>query len=305
MTKKNITIIGAGHFGMVLHGLLLAKNNITLIKRGDAINLQKVDFLLVALPVREYDAVFSYLAGREQNLPPTIVFSKGMNSHGLMPLAIVQQYFKMAQGAVLAGPNFAHELKQQLPTASVLASHDDAVITAGQILLQQPFWRIYKNHDPIGVQLNGVMKNVLAVALGIARGKNLGENACASLISRGLSEMKKMLTAEKSAGATTIDETTCHGLSGVGDLILTAGSAQSRNTALGIKLGQGLTIADALAQSRGVAEGYDAAAQLHGRAVALGIDLPIISTVAAVLHHGLSVDDAIQQLLTRPLPTKE
>ncbi|MDI9314465.1 MAG: NAD(P)H-dependent glycerol-3-phosphate dehydrogenase [Hydrotalea sp.] len=303
--KKNITIVGAGHFGMVLHDVLVKENVITLIKRGDKINLSGVDFLLVALPVKEYDSVFADLAATTTTLPPTILFSKGMNSRGQLPMAIIAQYFPAAPIAVLAGPNFAFELKKKLPTASVLASHDNALITAGQQLLQQPFWRIYKSRDAIGVQLNGVMKNVLAVAVGIARGKKLGENAYATLISRGLAEMRKLLAAEKSAGTASIDDTTCYGLSGVGDLVLTAGSPQSRNTALGIKLGEGLTISDALAQSRGVAEGYHAAAQLNARAIGLGIDLPIVATVAAVLHDGLSVDKAIHQLLSRPMPARE
>ena len=322
--KKNITIIGAGHFGMVLHDLLQPHHAITLIKRGDIINLAGVDVLLVALPVKEYDSVFSSLAASvaagqtgatsaagqasvagQPTLPPCILFSKGMNKSGLLPMAIIQQYFPTARLAVLAGPNFAFELKQHLPTASVLASHDSALIAMGQELLQQPFWRVYGAADPIGVQLNGVMKNVLAVAVGVARGKNLGANAYASLITRGVVEMKKLLQAEKTAGTASIHDATCYGLSGLGDLVLTAGSGESRNTALGIKLGQGMTITDALAQSRGVAEGYDAAAQLHQRAVALGIDLPIVATVAAVLHHGLSVDDAIHQLLSRPMPERE
>ncbi|MGI9461778.1 MAG: NAD(P)H-dependent glycerol-3-phosphate dehydrogenase [Alphaproteobacteria bacterium] len=306
---KNITILGAGHFGMVLYDLLSEKNHfphhITLIKRGDKINLATQDFLLVALPVKSYNEVFKQISSHQPTLPPTILFSKGMNQMGLLPMAIIQKYFPSAVIGVLAGPNFAFELKKKLPTASVLSSTHPTLIKSGQTLLQQPFWRIYPHPDPIAVQLNGAMKNVLAIAVGIAHGKNLGLNATASLISRGLTEMKKLLLAEKLAGADNIDENACYGLSGVGDLILTTGSNRSRNTALGIKLGQGIDITSALQSSDGVAEGYDTSQQIARRAQQLNIDLPIINTITAVLHNGLAVDKAIEQLLTRPLPERE
>lgn len=301
----NITILGAGHFGTVLYNILRAKHHVTLVRRGEAITLTQQDFLLVALPVQAYDSVFKKLALDKATLPTTLLFSKGMNENKHLPSAILQQYFPTVAWGIVAGPNFAFEMEKNLPTASVLASHHAAVLTGGQTLLQQNFWRIYANHDPIGVQLNGVMKNILSIAVGVARGKNLGLNASASLISRGLAEMKKLLLAEKAAGENSINENTCYGLSGVGDLVLTASSELSRNTALGIKLGQGCDIATALQQSRGVAEGYGASRQLAARARLLGVDLPIISTVAAVLHESLPVDKAIEHLLTRPLPASE
>lgn len=302
----NISILGAGNFGTVLAQLLADHHDVTMIKRGDSLRpITTANLLLLALPVKAYDDICHQLRALAQ-LPPMIICSKGMNEQGLLPSEIIARHLsEKARTAVLAGPNFAFELAKQLPTASVLASHDPALIKQGQEILAQPFWRIYANHDPVGTELCGAMKNILAIAGGMVLGKGLGHNAVASLLTRGLHEMAQLLSAEQAVRNPRITPSTAYGLAGVGDLVLTATSERSRNTILGMKLARGVTLAEALAQSPGVSEGYHAAREIHKRAQHLGIDLPIVAMVASILQGGLSVDRAISQLLARPLPPTE
>ena len=197
--------------------------------------------------------------------------------------------------AVLSGPSFARDVALGLPTAVVLAAA--AMETARMLAarLATPRLRIYAGDDPVGVQVGGALKNVVAIACGIVVGRGLGESARAALLTRGLAEIARLGTA---LGGRT---TTLMGLSGLGDLALTSASPLSRNHALGIELGRGRRLAALLADRRSVVEGVGAAAAAAGLARRLGLALPIAEAVDAVLHRDADIDDAIAALMARPL----
>jgi glycerol-3-phosphate dehydrogenase (NAD(P)+) len=155
-------------------------------------------------------------------------------------------------------------------------------------------FRPYLSEDPLGAELGGAIKNVLAIACGIVDGRRLGDNARAALITRGLAEMTRLGVA-KGARAETFA-----GLSGLGDLVLTCGGAQSRNHALGLALGQGMSLDAALAGRRSVVEGIATAASAANLARKLAVEMPIAEAVDAVLHRGMAIDQMIEQLLARP-----
>jgi glycerol-3-phosphate dehydrogenase (NAD(P)+) len=194
---------------------------------------------------------------------------------------------------VLSGPSFAREVGNGLPTDVVVASKDEHAALDVQAAFHTPFFRVYTSTDPIGVEVGGAMKNVLAVAAGACEGLGLGTNARAALITRGLSEMARLGVA---LGG---DPLTFMGLSGVGDLILTATGALSRNRALGAKIAEGVDAAEYVASQRTVAEGYLTAKAAWQVAQRLKVDVPITEQVYHVLHEGRPLLDAMKQLMTR------
>lgn len=196
--------------------------------------------------------------------------------------------------AVLSGPSFAAEVAQGLPAAVTLACRDEALGRALAEALGSHVFRPYWTDDVVGVQIGGAVKNVMAIAAGIVMGRRLGENARAGLITRGLAEIVRLGEA---MGAR---QETLMGLSGLGDLVLTATSPTSRNTALGIALGQGRSLQDFMAERRTVAEGVWTARAIHGLAEKHGVDMPICGAVDAVLHKGADITMTITSLLERP-----
>lgn len=193
----------------------------------------------------------------------------------------------------LSGPSFAREVAAGLPTDVVVAAHDDAAASDVQAALHSPMFRVYTSKDPIGVEVGGAMKNVLAIAAGACDGLGLGTNARAALVTRGLSEMARLGVA---LGG---DPLTFMGLSGVGDLILTTTGALSRNRSLGLKIAEGVDPATYLASQLAVAEGYLTAKAGWQLAQKLGVEMPITEQVFHVLHAGRPLLDAMKQLLTR------
>jgi glycerol-3-phosphate dehydrogenase (NAD(P)+) len=196
--------------------------------------------------------------------------------------------------AVLSGPTFAREVALGKPTAVTVAAADQALAERIAGALGGRAFRPYVSDDPIGAQVGGAVKNVLAIAAGIAIGKGLGENARAALITRGFAELSR-LALKKGAKLETLG-----GLSGLGDLVLTCTSEQSRNYALGKALGGGATLATHLAGRESVAEGASSAPAVLGLADKLGVELPIARAVDAVLHKGAAIENAIGALLDRP-----
>ena len=224
---------------------------------------------------------------------PTVVCSKGVEAHtNLLPLEIVAESCPGRRLAVLTGPNFAHEVARGLPAATVVASTDATLKDTVQFLLATPTFRLYGNDDPIGAQLGGAAKNVIAIAAGAVIGAGLGENARAALMTRGLSELSR-LTVALGGRAETV-----RGLSGLGDLLLTCTGPSSRNFSLGRALGEGQSLVEILAHPRGVTEGVATAPALVARAGA--IEMPICRSVAALLAGGITLDQAIARLLSRP-----
>lgn len=200
----------------------------------------------------------------------------------------------IGQYGLLSGPSFAIDVARGLPTAIVLAMADEAQSRALALALSSPQLRLYASTDIAGVQIGGAAKNVLAIAAGIVMGKGLGESARAAIIARGFAETRRYALAHGALGETLM------GLSGMGDLVLSAASLQSRNYALGFALGQGQSLADVLAGGK-LAEGAFTAEILARTAQQQGIDMPVVQAVAAVLAQTQDIDTAIRLLLARPL----
>ncbi|MGH6891701.1 MAG: NAD(P)H-dependent glycerol-3-phosphate dehydrogenase [Dongiaceae bacterium] len=227
---------------------------------------------------------------------PLVLCAKGIElGTGSLPTEIAAELLPQAPAAVLSGPSFAGEVAAGLPTAVVIASADAALNKALMRALSHGAFRPYGSLDPVGVELAGAAKNVLAIACGIVMGRGLGENARAALVTRGLAELARLSQALGGKAETML------GLAGVGDVVLTCNSMKSRNASLGFELGRGRALADILAERRSVAEGVPTAAALEALAARLKVDMPIAGTVAAILDGRAEIDHAIRALLARPL----
>jgi glycerol-3-phosphate dehydrogenase (NAD(P)+) len=196
---------------------------------------------------------------------------------------------------VLSGPSFAKEVARKVPTNLVSAATDPALATLVQKTFSTPWLRVYTSTDPVGVEVAGALKNVIAIAAGACDGFGLGHNTRAALITRGIAEMGRLAHALGGKPLTTA------GLAGVGDLVLTCTGDLSRNRTLGYKLGKGVSLQEALDTSAGVAEGYVTAKSAHELASRVGVELPICDAVFAVLYQGRHPSEVLQGLLSRPL----
>lgn len=226
-----------------------------------------------------------------------VVASKGIEEgSGLRLDEVMRQEAPSARPcAILSGPSFAEELAQGQPTAVVVASSDEAVALRVQEHVNAGSFRLYRNRDPIGVALGGALKNVMALATGIAEGTGLGLNTRAALLTRGLAEMTRLgVAAGGSAG-------TFAGLAGLGDLVLTCTGGLSRNRSLGIEIGRGRPLAELLAARRTVAEGVATTRAALSLAARHGVEMPIASQVRDVLDGRRSPAEAVRDLLARPL----
>jgi glycerol-3-phosphate dehydrogenase (NAD(P)+) len=234
-----------------------------------------------------------------QSLPalpaPVLICAKGVEAGSLLlPLEILMDTHPAATAGVLSGPNFAHEIARGLPAAAVVASHDSGLRALGVARLGSAGFRLYGGDDPVGAEIGGAAKNVIAIAAGAVMGAGLGENARAALITRGLAEIARLASALGGRADTVA------GLSGLGDLLLTATGAGSRNTSLGMALGRGESLTDILAARQGVTEGVATAPALVARAAQLGVDLPICAAVADLVRGRVTVQEAVARLMARP-----
>jgi glycerol-3-phosphate dehydrogenase (NAD(P)+) len=215
-------------------------------------------------------AVLIDMAGRLPSRLPLLLCAKGIETASLKTMSeVAGEIAPVSPIAVLSGPSFAAEAARGLPTAVTIASRDTALAAAFVAALGSQAFRPYSSADPIGVEIGGAVKNVLAIACGIVEGRGLGANARAALITRGLAEMVRLGLA-KGAEAETF-----RGLSGLGDLVLSCTATQSRNYALGTALGGGQSLAEALSGRRSVIEGVATAAAVVRLAARLKIDMPI------------------------------
>ena len=227
---------------------------------------------------------------------PLVLCAKGIEvDSGLLLTDVAAEALPQAAVAVLSGPSFAGEVAAGLPTAVVVASPDSALNETLMQALSHGAFRPYGSLDPVGVELAGAAKNVLAIACGIIMGRGLGENARAALVTRGLAELARLAHALGGRAETML------GLAGVGDVVLTCNSMKSRNASLGFELGRGRTLSEILSERRSVAEGVPTAAALERLAARLKVDMPIAGTVAAILAGRAEIDQAIRDLLARPL----
>lgn len=222
------------------------------------------------------------------------IATKGIENESLhLMLDVVAEVLPGRPLAALSGPSFAKEVASGLPTDVVVASKDEALAADLQTVLHSPLFRVYTSKDPIGVEVGGALKNVLAIAAGTCDGLGLGTNARAALVTRGLSEMARLGVALGGEPLTFM------GLSGVGDLILTTTGALSRNRALGMKVAEGVDPAVFLASQRSVAEGYLTAKAAFQLAQRHHVDVPITEQVFHVLHEKRPLLDAMTRLLNR------
>ena len=248
--------------------------------------------LLIATPTGALRELTRRLHGIEA-LPPIVWLCKGLErGSAAMAHEIVRDELGAHPAGPLSGPSFAQEVAQGLPTALTIAGQDPFCRLVTEAL-HGPSLRIYSTHDVTGVEVGGAVKNVLAIATGICDALALGHNARAALITRGLAEITRFGVALGAQAATFM------GLTGVGDLILTCTGELSRNRQVGLMLGQGLSLAEALSRLGHVAEGVWSAAAIRLRASSLGVHMPITEAVCSVLEERASPRQALEQLLAR------
>jgi len=259
---------------------------------GELGDLAGMDALLVVAPAQHVRRV---LGEAPVVTTPLVLCAKGIEAGTHMLVGeIAADIHPQAPVAVLSGPTFAHEVAAGLPTAVTLACADASLRDALIARLARPAFRLYASDDVAGAEIGGAVKNVLAIACGVASGAGLGQNARAALIARGFAEMTRFGVARGGRAETLA------GLSGLGDLVLTCSSTASRNFSLGVGLGQGKRAADLLANRASVAEGAFTAPVLLQSAETAGVEMPVVAAVCALLD-GAPAGTVIESLLSRPL----
>ncbi len=260
------------------------------------------DVWLAAVPAQHSRQVFRAVSAlvSEKGLDsgqPILLCAKGIEQKTLaLPSAVAAQEFGGRHPlAVLSGPTFAAEVAEGKPTAITLACADTALAMSLAEAMGGRTFRPYVSGDVTGAQVGGAIKNVLAIACGIIAGYGMGDNSRAALITRGLAEISRLAVAMGGIQETMM------GLSGLGDIVLTCSSQQSRNMSLGMALGRGEKLSDIMAARSSVAEGVYTASAARALAAERGVEMPIIAAVDDVLNQGASVDDTIAALLSRPL----
>lgn len=282
--RENSRYLSGAHFPDRLH----ADGNIQIIMRG-------VDGVLVVVPSHAFREVVEHA---KPYMTPEMAL--GWASKGLDPSTheflsdVVATLFPKKGFSIVSGPSFAGEVAAEKPTAITVASNnDDSAAFWQHVLHNSTYFRVYLSKDIIGTQLGGALKNVLAIATGIASGLQLGANTQAALITRGLSEMMRLGVK---CGA---QPETFMGLTGLGDLILTCTDDQSRNRRFGRLIGEGKSTSEALAAIKQVVEGIQATAHIFAMAKKLGVEMPITAQVYAVLYEHKSPVDAVTALVSR------
>jgi len=253
--------------------------------------------VVVAVPSRALREVTAVLAGCQGLI---ISATKGLDyESGLTMSRVLQRNAPRARIAALSGPTFALEVARGIPTAAVAASADAATAQTVQRLFHRPAFRVYTSLDVLGVELGGALKNVIAIAAGVGDGLGFGDNSKAALVTRGIAEVRRLGAA---CGA---QFDTFAGLSGLGDLVVTCFSRLSRNRALGERLGRGERLADILAGTVSVAEGYPTARAAWRLAAQAGVPTPIIAEVYAMLYEGKDVAHALRDLTERAMKAED
>ncbi|NOX34240.1 MAG: NAD(P)-dependent glycerol-3-phosphate dehydrogenase [Deltaproteobacteria bacterium] len=331
IAKTRIGVVGAGAWGTALAKLLADKgfvidhwvfekevkdqiqtdreNKVFLpdIKLPDNIiptndletSVKEKDLVLVVVPSH----CMRDVAGRIKDFISTgtivVTASKGIENktHMTMTQILAEKidFLPDENFAVLSGPSFAREVANKVPTVVAAASTSREVAEYVQKIFSCPTFRVYVNDDPMGTQIGGAMKNVLAIAAGICDGMKMGLNPRAALITRGLTEMNRLGTK---LGA---DPLTLSGLAGVGDLLLTCTGALSRNYTVGKQIGEGKKLDDIISEMRMVAEGVKTTKSVYNLSRKLGVDLPICNEVYSVLFENLSVKETVERLMNRSL----
>ena len=321
--SKKIGIIGSGSWALALSiALNRNKNKVTIFfkskkslekidKKRISVHLpkvvipQKINFSLNYNEISKCDIIFLVVPSQtlRRNLKKLkkfnisnqnfIICCKGIEKKtNYLMSDIVSEFFSNSKVSVLSGPNFANEVANNLPTAYVLSSKDKKNLKYIGSVISSPNFRPYFNNDIIGTQIGGTMKNIIAIACGIVIGKKYGENAKSSILTRGL---KEMIMLGKTMGA---KEKTFYGLSGIGDLSLSCNSKNSRNTFLGIKLGQQVSLKEILKENI-LSEGLNSCESICQLAKLHNVEVPICKAVKKILS-GKSINKIIFELLSRP-----
>ncbi len=275
-----------------LAGVTLPKElNVT----SDLADLSACDAVLLVSPAQHMRSMVSALLPHLKAGIPLVICSKGIEvSTGKLLSEVLGETAPNNPVAVLSGPTFAIEVAKGLPCALTLAMSDKKLGEELVAALGQPTFRIYYNDDVVGAQIGGAIKNVLAIATGIVAGLDIGENARAAVITRGLAEIVRF------GGLYGAEAETLMGLSGLGDLILTCSSTQSRNMSLGKAIGEGQTFEEIMAGRNSVAEGAHTVEIVYKIAEEKGLDMPITSAVYQILKQGQDVRRVTEELLGRP-----
>jgi glycerol-3-phosphate dehydrogenase (NAD(P)+) len=259
--------------------------------------LNETGLVLMAIPSHVFRQTLREV---QPHWPPGAVLlsaAKGMEIDSLLTMegVVREELGAQTSYAVLSGPSFAREVAQKQPTAVTIASRHREIAHFLQRLFSAPYFRVYTSHDVTGVELGGALKNIFAIGTGILSGMGLGDNPRAALITRGLAEMVR-LGARLGANPMTLT-----GLAGLGDLILTCTSSQSRNFQVGLKLGQGRSLAEILAGMAMVAEGVKTSRAVYLLAERLGVEMPLVAALYKILYENLAPKEAIKKLMAREL----
>jgi glycerol-3-phosphate dehydrogenase (NAD(P)+) len=286
--------------GASLAPALRAEGDLVAAVRGAEVVVSAAPAHAVRPVMTQAAAAFPH-GGKSGAWPLVVSVSKGLDPEQLeRPSTVLEEVLpKGTPIAVLSGPSFAQEVYERQPTAVVAAAHDHAVAQRAQRVFSTGYFRVYSHTDVIGVELGGALKNVIALAAGILEGLGLGFNTRAAVITRGLAEITRLGVA---LGA---DAMTFAGLAGMGDLILTATGALSRNRSLGVALGQGQTFEQAQAGKATVAEGVNTARTAVALGERHGVELPIAREVADVLFRGKAPRQAVTDLMERDLKAEQ
>jgi glycerol-3-phosphate dehydrogenase (NAD(P)+) len=325
-----VAVIGAGSWGTTVAALAAANTDTVLWARraglAEAINATHInadylpafmlpealrstsdlseavstaDVLVMAVPSHGYREVAADAAQYLRPWVPIVSLSKGVERSSLKRMSeVTADEMPGHPVAVLTGPNLAKEILGGQPAASVVAIDDDTIATELQRIFTRPSLRIYTNPDVVGCEVSGVVKNIIAIAAGMAEGMGFGDNTRATLITRGLAEMTRLGLAMGGQALTFA------GLAGIGDLIATCSSKQSRNNTVGLQLGAGKKIKDILATMNMVAEGVKSSPPVLDLARRYGVDMPITEQVVAVCHKGRSASDALTSLMQRSIKSE-
>ena len=258
------------------------------------------DVILSVVPAQHARAVLGALAPVIKNGTPVVMCAKGIEqASGKLMGTVVAEALPGVPLAVLSGPSFAADVAKGLPAALTLACENEALGRALASELSSRQMRLYWSSDVAGAELGGAVKNVLAIAAGIVAGKGLGASAHAAIVTRGFSELRRLGEAMGARSETLL------GLSGLGDLVLTCGSPQSRNMSLGRALAEGRSLNEILGARAAVTEGVYTAAAVVKLARGLGVEMPIAEAVQAIISGETNVDQAIASLMQRPLKAED
>lgn len=258
------------------------------------------DAILAVVPAQHLRNVIGRLSKQLAPDTPIIICAKGIEeSTGRFMGDVLEEAAPQALRAVLSGPSFAADVARGLPSALTLACRNETAGRALTAALSSRQMRLYWSSDVLGAELGGAVKNVLAIAAGIVEGRGLGASAHAAIVTRGFAELRRFGEAMGARPETLL------GLSGLGDLILTCGSAQSRNMSLGRALGEGRSLSEFLGTRVTVAEGVYTCAALVRLAREKGVEMPIAEAVHGIIEGRLEVDEAITALMQRPLKAED